>query len=294
MQQIYTHSYFKKRELYNLSKLNSLINHPKYEEISRKLNIINFYDKYGISATREAYGVGRSTIYLWKKKIKENGGDIRVLASLSRAPKNRKRESKRDKRIEEYIIRYREIYGRVGKVTIKKELDEYCRVNSIKLISETTIGRIIKDLKVRGLIMDDKVKVRFDGRTGKIRVLNRVRKKKERRKGYMPQLAGDLVQIDSMVIFEEGIKRYIVSAIDVSSRFGFSMMYDRLTSSNVRDFMKRLEEVSPFRIKRVQTDNGSEFRGEFERYVKERGIIHYYNYPRHPQSNGCVERFPRT
>jgi putative transposase len=64
MQQIYTHSYFKKYELYNLSKLNGLVNHPRYEEITRRLKIINFYDRYGISATREAYGVSRSTIYL--------------------------------------------------------------------------------------------------------------------------------------------------------------------------------------------------------------------------------------
>ena len=59
MQQIYTHSYFKKCELYNLSKLNGLINHPSYEEISKRLKIINFYDRYGLSATKEAYGIGR-------------------------------------------------------------------------------------------------------------------------------------------------------------------------------------------------------------------------------------------
>jgi len=67
MQQIYTHSYFNKGELYNLSKLNSLINHPSYEEISNRLKIINFYDRYGLSATKQSYGVGRSTIYLPEK-----------------------------------------------------------------------------------------------------------------------------------------------------------------------------------------------------------------------------------
>jgi hypothetical protein len=29
-----------------------------------------------------------------------------------------------------------------------------------------------------------------------------------------------------------------------------------------------------------QTDNGSEFMGEFDKYLKEIGIEHYYSYPR--------------
>jgi putative transposase len=105
MQQIYTHSYFKKYELYNLSKLNGLVNHPRYEEIKRRLKIINFYDRYGLSATKEAYGVSRSTIYLWKKKVREADGDIRALAPQSKAPR-KKREKKWNKVIEEFIIRY--------------------------------------------------------------------------------------------------------------------------------------------------------------------------------------------
>jgi len=48
-----------------------LINHPRYEEISRRLKIINFYDKYGLRATKEAYGISRSTIYLWNKRVRE-------------------------------------------------------------------------------------------------------------------------------------------------------------------------------------------------------------------------------
>ena len=63
----------------------------RYEEITRRLKIINFYDRYGIRATREVYGVSRSTIYLWKKKIREADGDIRALAPQSKAPKKREK-----------------------------------------------------------------------------------------------------------------------------------------------------------------------------------------------------------
>ena len=84
-----------------------MINHPRYEEISRRLKIINFYDKYGLRATKEAYGISRSTIYLWNKRVRESGVDIKALAPMSRAPKKR-REKKRNKEIEGFIIEYRE------------------------------------------------------------------------------------------------------------------------------------------------------------------------------------------
>ena len=44
----------------------------------------------------------------------------------------------------------------------------------------------------------------------------------------------------------------------------------------------------------VQTDNGSEFEDHFRRAVEELGVVHFYNYPRHPQSNAHVERFQGT
>ena len=43
-------------------------------------------------------------------------------------------------------------------------------------------------------------------------------------------------------------------------------------------------------IKVVQTDNGSEFLGVFDKYLKERGIEHKFTYPRCPKINGYIER----
>jgi putative transposase len=44
----------------------------------------------------------------------------------------------------------------------------------------------------------------------------------------------------------------------------------------------------------MQTDNGSEFLGDFDEYLKSREIPHYFSYPRCPKINGCVERYNRT
>jgi putative transposase len=92
----------------------------------------------------------------------------------------------------------------------------------------------------------------------------------------------------------DGIQRYIVSAIDARAKFSFSACYSHLSSRAGRDFLRRLELVYPLRIKSMQTDNGPEFLGEFDAYLKQREIPHYFSYPRCPRINGCVKRFNRT
>ncbi len=52
--------------------------------------------------------------------------------------------------------------------------------------------------------------------------------------------------------------------------------------------------MAPFATRRVQTDNGSEFASHFEQYCQEKGLVHFFNYPKHPQANGHLERFNRT
>jgi putative transposase len=52
--------------------------------------------------------------------------------------------------------------------------------------------------------------------------------------------------------------------------------------------------VYPFTIQTVQTDNGLEFLGDFDAYLKKRQIKHLFTYPRCPKINGVVERFNRT
>lgn len=49
------------------------------EIIEKRLKIISFFDKYSDKATRDAFGVARATVYLWKKKLKDAGGNIEAL-----------------------------------------------------------------------------------------------------------------------------------------------------------------------------------------------------------------------
>lgn len=120
--------------------LEQYILHPEVEE---KVKILKFFDKYGLEITQDAFLVGRSTIFLWKKKIKDGKGSLLGLINKSRRPYNTRRMLV-DEKIFQFIKSFREDYPRLGKEKIKILLDEYCRENNIPTISESKVGRIIK------------------------------------------------------------------------------------------------------------------------------------------------------
>jgi len=92
------------------------------------------------------------------------------------------------------------------------------------------------------------------------------------------------------------MKFYVYNAVDINSRFQFSHAFKSANSKNTVKFMKKLEEVCPRKngIITVQTDNGSEYIGVFDQYLKTKHIKHLFIYPRCPRINGYVERSNRT
>jgi len=250
------------------------------EVAKQRGRILVFFEKHGLSATRDAFGISKSTIYRWKKLLEENRGRLESLNNFSRSPLN-KRVSQIDIKIIEFIRNTRKEWPRLGKEKIKPLLDEYCRGNGIKTVSVSTIGRIIKRHNLYFYIKKKRRRARAEG-------------KKLRRGDYMPREPGDLGQIDTIVLFDFGIKRYLITYIDLISRFAFAYCYKNPTSKNAEDFMRKLDKIAPFPVKRVQTDNGSEFDKNFHKYILGSGRIHYHNYPKSPQMNPFIERFNRT
>ena len=102
----------------------------------------------------------------------------------------------------------------------------------MQAISESTIGRLIKDLKAKGKIIDCKESLRLNAASGKLMQRKKKLEKKLRRKGYIPKQPGDLVQMDSITYFTEGIKRYFITAVDLVTGFGFAYTYPKLNSLN--------------------------------------------------------------
>jgi transposase InsO family protein len=292
MKQIYLQSYFRSGYHRFMNYIYNISSHPKKQEIEKRLEIIKFFDEFGEDATNRAFGKKRSTIFLWKQKIKRSAGKLSALASGDRTPRTRTKR-RVSSQVICFIESYRNLHPGVDKTTIKPILDAYCKTAGIASISESTIGRIIKGLKEKGKLPDYYIRTTINGKTGKLicRRIGRNKLKKLRSKGLVPKLPGELVQVDAISIFQDGIKRYIVCALDLVTRFAFAYSYKTLSSQSAKDFITKLEQVAPFAIKAVQTDNGAEFHKYFHQYLVERGIIHFWNYPKYPKGNAFVERF---
>jgi transposase InsO family protein len=120
---------------------------------------------------------------------------------------------------------------------------------------------------------------------------------------------------------EEG-RLYLFVAIDRTSKYAFVQLHQRATRRIAADFLRALVAAVPYTIHTVLTDNGTQFvdttptnaedEAKAEAYWKERGepriylvhafahaceqnnIDHRLTKPRHPWTNGQVERMNRT
>ena len=273
----------------------------------QKLKIIKYSNQHGIDTTLEAVELdcnsklSKATLCRWRKQWKQScdrnygTGNLLDLTDKSKKPLNY-RSPNYDTRILEFIQLTRLQHPGIGKDKIKVLLDKYCSSHNIDSISQSTIGRIISKLRQQRII-PQKVskKVYLDGQDGQIKVrIIKPKKSKLRRKDYQPQSPGDLVQLDAITYYLNGSKRYLICAVDLVSRFSFSLAYKSLNSANTKDFLIKFRYIAPFEIKRLQTDNGQENHRYLDEYLKEQNIPHFWNYPRSPKMNAFVERFNRT
>lgn len=260
----------------------------------KRAKILTFWQQHGLTATKDAFGISRATLFRWQKSIVESKGNLISLEPRSRKP-HRFRSSKliHQSGIESFVLDLRRRHPRLGKDKIKPLLDEYCREQALKFLSSSTIGFLIKKLKERKLLASSAVS--YGGLTGRIFAKREIKRKKSRlAKGYKATSPGELLQLDTVIQHPDGCHRYLISAIDTTSKFAFSYGYSHVSSATATDFMKKLKQVAPFPIKQIQTDNGSEFAKYFASYLKDESIKQFHTYPKTPKMNAYIERYNRT
>ena len=251
-------------------------------EVRRRAKILDFWKIHGLAATKDAYNVSRATLFRWQQALERTRGILDALDPKSTAPK-RKRQRVYVSGLTERIIELRTLHWRLG----KKKLAPLLREEGFS-VSESYIGRVLHDLKVR-MLLPKYGHVSVHARTGKMVEKMPVYRKKIRR----PKRKRG-IEIDTVVRFVDGIKRYIVTAINVETRFAFAGAYTNHSSASAADFLSKLRTVSPHPIREVQSDNGSEFAGYFTDACERLRIVHYHTYPKSPKMNAHVERFNRT
>lgn len=268
-----------------MQKIEKILSISSSQKAQYRVQVLEFHEKYGIQATKDAFGIGKTTIYRWRHAYLKEKKDASILIPKSQRPIHI-RQAKTDQRIIAFIREMREEHRRIGKEKIKPLLDQYCEKNQISRVSEATIGRIIQRhhlfFQKKGRIYHDP---QYNYKTKKRSYKSRVKHSpKVQTPGY--------VEIDSITRFSEGNHVYIIHGIDVCTRFSFSYAYPRLNSGNGKDFLVRFAQVYSFHT--VQTDNGLEFHGEFDAYLQSNTIAHVFTYPRCPRINGFIERANRS
>ena len=121
MKQIYVESYFRNGYSRFMKYIEDITGHPKRECIEKRVEIIKFFDDFGAEVTRRAFAKGRSTIYLWKQKLKVANGKLSALAPGDRTPIH-KRKRVVHPFIEDFIVDYRTAHPGVDKTTITPAL----------------------------------------------------------------------------------------------------------------------------------------------------------------------------
>jgi transposase InsO family protein len=124
--------------------------------------------------------------------------------------------------------------------------------------------------------------------------------------------------IDIAEVHTEEGRLYLFVAIDRTSKFAFAELHEKATRRVAGDFLRHLIAAVPYRVHTVLTDNGTHFTtpgntssaapdikaaieaGEtvwahaFEYACAQNDIDHRLTKPRHPWTNGPVERMNRT
>ena len=102
------------------------------------------------------------------------------------------------------------------------------------------------------------------------------------------------MQMDAKYVWIDSQRKYQRTFVDVYTGYHFALVVDTMESKDTIDAFMAAEKFFPFPILGVQSDNGSENRGDFHQYLGSTGIAHYFIPKRSPQWNGAVERAHRS
>jgi len=249
------------------------------KEAKLRVRWFDYYRKCSnVSLVCRRYGIARKTFYHWKKRY--DPMNLKSLEDHSRAPINTRKPEitfLQEKR----IITLRKKYIRYGKM-------------KLAIIYEREFGEKISSWKIHRVIQRHNLYYhpKKTARIQRKRLRGVKRKritdlKKKRRRGF-------LICCDIKILYWNHIKRYIFTAIDYYSKIGFAHTYTTKSSKNAQDFLQRLYYLYNSKIENLQTDNGSEFLGYFEKEIQKKEMQRYFSRVRTPKDNTYDERFNKT
>ncbi len=257
---------------------------PVSREAQARIKWFDYYQAHGNNGrlTCRYFGISPQTFYRWKRRYDaHNPGTVEA---RSHRPGHLRQPTYTVQQVEA-VLKLRELYPRWGKDKLKVLLDK----QDIH-ISVSMVGRILSYLKSRNLLREPLINPVSARKRAKSRPYA-IRKPKE----YEARLPGDIVQVDTLDLRPlPGVLLKHFSAYDVVARWNVLSVGSQASAATAARFLDDIQNRSPYNIKAIQVDGGSEFQAIFEEECQKRGIRLFVLPPRSPKLNGAVERANRT
>jgi transposase InsO family protein len=267
-----------------MNSLKTLLGFDTSDKAKTRLHVLEVFYKTGWKGVSTAFpNLSRPTLYRWKKEFEKNKKKLNSLVPKSTRP-DHVRVMQTDERIVALIKQLREQYPRMGKAKIKRFTDAFCEEEKITALAESTIGKVIKrhNMFYAGKKKDTSKRRRMSD-------AERIRfcpKAIDNKPGYL--------QVDGVKFFYIDQYYYFLTGVDIVSKQAWLKLVKSFSSRNAKTFLEEILKTSYYAIHSVQTDNGSEFKSVFDQVVQDIAITRLLSYPRHPKTNGFVERFNWT
>lgn len=257
------------------------------KEGQRRLEwIIYYYDGHTVSEVGRHFGISRKSFYKWYGKFDEdNLYSLYRLEDESRAP-NRVRHRMITAIQQERVIGLRRKYPQYG----KRKLERIYEREYGEKISSWQIQKVIEAKK---MYRNVKKTERITQKRKRALKKKRITELKKNMRWYEKR-AGYIICLDTIVLYWNGVKRYIFTGVDKYGKVAYARMYTNKSTLNARDFLYRLYFLVDGQMPRVGHDNGSEFEKLFKRACEELKIEQYWSRVRTPKDNPQNERFNRT
>ena len=230
------------------------------------------------SLTSRHFGASRKVFYTWLNRFDES--NLRTLEDLPKTPKNT-RQKEITGQEEDRVVLFRKAHIRWGKMKLQR-------------LYLNTYGEKISSWKIQYTIQKYKLYY-HPQKNAKLQQ----RRKRNQAKKRITELqrkpfSGYLIALDVIIIYWNGLKRYILTAIDNASKIAFARMYTTKNSRNAADFLRRFFYLMDNSVLNTLNDNGSEFHKEFIYACEKLGISQYWSRNHTPTDNPVDERFNRT
>lgn len=220
--------------------------------------------KYSVVEICQIFGISRKTYYKWKKFDYGEGNN------QYRSP------------------------GSQPKLKLTHDVRKFIEQSKEK----TNYGPLKMKIHVRrelGIDLSTTIIYRYYKRKGLIR------KPQRKLPWYQPMKSaltirqpGEGVQMDIKYVYSKGKREYQFSVFDPFTKKYYFEVFSTKESVNAITVFREARKYFGFDIISVQTDNGSEFRGEFHSWLTRKQIHHYFIPKKSPWWNSNVERVHKT